>query len=425
MINELKKLLQEKQVSAYEITEVRSRSAQLFYVLNKLETNRYTENKDMTVVVYDDHDDKRGSSSFKVMASDDVSSLSQKIDNALMTAKKINNNHFELYHNTDKKLKKIPSLSSGDLGDIATRCMDAIVKADHFDDVWINSVEIFVTSSSTRFINSLGIDESYDKTTLEIELIPTSKNANGEEYELYFDTTLIDDDPEYITKTIEEVLKQAIDRAKAVPYDASKMQPEYAVIDGEMMLAALDGILGELSYLKVLSSGNHYKKGDQVTPYDLDITMKAAIQKAANSRPFDENGVILDEAVIIKNGVVENYWGPINYGQYIGESVPTGRYTAYELNVPVSQRTSELSCPYIELVRFSSPQFDASTGYFGGEVRLALYHDKDGKVIPVTGLSLSGNLYEAIRTCLYSSKDQTHEKYRGPQAIYLKDFKLH
>ncbi len=425
MIKELKRLLKEKQVSAYEILETRSRSAQLFYVLNKLETNRHTENRDILVTVYDDHDGKRGSSSFKAMASDDATSLSSKIDNALLTAKKINNNHFDLYQKTAKKLKEVPSLKADDLGDIATRCMDAIVKADHFEDVWINSTEIFVTTTAIHFMNSLGIDESFDKTTLEIELIPTSKNAAGEEFELYFDTTLVDDDPEYIQKAIEDVLKQAIARAKAVSYDAEKMKPEYALIDGEMMLAALDGLIGELNYFKVLSQSNHYKKGDQLTPYDLNLTLKAVIEKAADSRPFDENGVVLDEAAIVVDGHVKDYWGPINYGQYIGETNPSGRYGTYELKVAADKKIDKLSCPYIELLRFSSPQFDASTGYFGGEVRLALYHDDKGEVIPVTGLSLSGNLYEAIKTCAYSAQEITHQKYHGPKAIYLKDFKLH
>lgn len=95
MINKILKLLNDnKTISDYEINVTKTQAVQLFYVLNKLETNRYTNNSDISVTLYVDHDNFRGSCSFVVNAADDELSLTQKISEAITTAKSINNKYF-------------------------------------------------------------------------------------------------------------------------------------------------------------------------------------------------------------------------------------------------------------------------------------------------------------------------------------------
>ena len=82
-------LKEDKEISAYDIVTTKTVTSELFYVLNKLETDRHTENNDTTVYIYVDHDGYRGSSTFVVNAADDEDSLKQKILDAKATASTI------------------------------------------------------------------------------------------------------------------------------------------------------------------------------------------------------------------------------------------------------------------------------------------------------------------------------------------------
>ena len=76
--------------------------------------------------------------------------------------------------------------------------------------------------------------------------------------------------------------------------------------------------------------------------------------------------------------------------------------------------------PYIEIVTFSDFQMDILTGDFGGEIRLANYYDGE-KVIPLTGASLSANIFD-IHNDFYLSKEVVQkDNYIGPKALMYKN----
>ena len=59
---------------------------------------------------------------------------------------------------------------------------------------------------------------------------------------------------------------------------------------------------------------------------------------------------------------------------------------------------------------------DSFSGHFGGEIRLA-YLIEDGKITPVTGGSINGNLIEAQQNVRFSKERFTSANYEGPYAI--------
>ena len=63
---------------------------------------------------------------------------------------------------------------------------------------------------------------------------------------------------------------------------------------------------------------------------------------------------------------------------------------------------------------------DTFTGHFGGEIRLA-YLIENGKVTPVTGGSINGNLIEAQRNMLFSKDRFVSANYEGPYAVKFFD----
>ena len=63
---------------------------------------------------------------------------------------------------------------------------------------------------------------------------------------------------------------------------------------------------------------------------------------------------------------------------------------------------------------------DTFSGHFGGEIRLA-YLIEDGKVTPVTGGSINGNLIEAQRNMTFTKERFVSANYEGPYAVKFTD----
>ena len=109
--------------------------------------------------------------------------------------------------------------------------------------------------------------------------------------------------------------------------------------------------------------------------------------------------------------------GDQRFGTYLNMK-PTGVYNNAELE-PGSLSFEEMTNkPYIYCVSFSSPQLEEYSSYYGGEVRLGFYFD--GKnTYPVTGFSISGNLYEDIKRFRFSKEVDTYKSFRGPKYLWI------
>ena len=71
----------------------------------------------------------------------------------------------------------------------------------------------------------------------------------------------------------------------------------------------------------------------------------------------------------------------------------------------------------------SGLQVDSYNDYIGGEVRLAYYHDGE-KLIPVTGVSISGKLEDVLNKLRLSGTSTVHNGYMGPDKAILSDMKI-
>ena len=71
----------------------------------------------------------------------------------------------------------------------------------------------------------------------------------------------------------------------------------------------------------------------------------------------------------------------------------------------------------------SGLQGDFYSDYIGGEVRLAYYHDGE-KVIPVTGISISGRATEVLNSIRLSSEIAVQDGYTGPKQALIDCLKI-
>lgn len=401
-----------KKISDYELTSVNKESKELFYVLKHLEVNRAVNVTTQIVTVYVDSKDLKGSSTVVVTAADDQKSLSKKLNNAVKACKNAMNKYYPLPTN------QTPIKEDGkdiDLNEVANKIAQIIAKASDSDKGWINSAEIFVSKNTTEFISSKNIHHKSVAYDYAFELIPTYTNGI-EEIELYrfYDTNVTK--YEEIERKIKGILKKAQDRSNAKTLKEVKIDKNIKVlVKNDMITKIMGNFKDNLNYSSIYTRQSHYEIGSTISDSKFTMKLNSYVKGCSKSRSFDAHGIALKEKTIIKNGKAVSMWGDPRFGYYLNQKEITGDLPIIEVSGPSYDYEKE---KHIIIENFSSPQLEATTGYFGGEVRLARYFDGK-KYIPLTGFAISGNIYEAIKDAKFSKRKVTLPTYKGPKYLIL------
>ena len=177
----------------------------------------------------------------------------------------------------------------------------------------------------------------------------------------------------------------------------------------------------QLTYQSLFMKENHYSINDKVANNKFDLTMKGSISACSSSRKYDGHGVVLGSKNVIKDGVVKNIYGDIQFGYYLNQKNITGSYPVCELKAKGTSSYKKEKHLIIE--NFSAPQLDEDSGYFGGEVRLARYFDGK-KYIPLTGFSIAGNIYKDFEKVEFSKEIDSSESYLGPKYMIFSGIEI-
>lgn len=416
MENIIRILKEFPQITNYKIRETQKTSYETFFVHEKLETVRATSTTDKSVTIYCSHDGKLGNSVFAVYASTTEDELREKIALAIEKAELVNNETYELPKKESLTDDIYSNMSEYTPSELACQIAKACFEANSETNASVNALEIFINKIRLHVVNGNGLDKCQQKYTAMIEAIPTW--TEGESVELYerydFSDFNYDDVKEEIAKKMQEVKDR---------YYATKPQKNPAckvVLNAPELSSLFDTIAYELSYSAVYSHSNAFKKGDDLQNGDCDkllITLCGQIEGSHKNRLFDDDGVTLTPITIIENGIVVNYHGDNRFAQYLGEKV-TGALPCMQVNAGSLSEEDISKEPYFECLSMSGLQVDIYNDYIGGEVRLAYYYDGKKK-IPLTGVSISGKLSDALSTLRLSDKIVTYGGYRGPHKAVL------
>lgn len=422
----LKKLLGEnKEVSDYKINFVGTKSSELFFVDKKLETSRATDVCDILVTVYKDHDGKKGESAFSVYESMTEADLKEKIAAAVTRAKLVSNEPYDI---VDGKIaeREVPSnFSDYEPKELAALIAKAVQKADLLGNGAINALEIFVYKHETKVINSRGVDVAEIKYDAMIEAIPTW-NENGESVELYEAYRFTEFDEADIIAEINEKMREVRDRQHAAK-PAEKIEAD-VVLNMQEAGSLFSELAGDLNYASVYSHLNLHKIGDDLqnggdkTGDKITVTMKGEMKGSDYSAAFDSDGFELVDKTVIENGKVVGYYGMNRFASYLGEK-PTGNLRCVSVSGGTLTDGELEKTTYLECVSLSGLQLDLYNDYIGGEIRLAYLH-KDGKVIPLTGISMSGSLSGVLSSIRLSDKIKVRRNYGGPYKVLLKGMEI-
>jgi len=425
MFDKIKKVAAEnKDLAAWIVTGYRTEATELFYVLDKLETTRAKDVIEYQLTVYVDKDGKRGNATVSVYEYMDEEELKGVIKDALYNAEFALMPMFELTKPSDKPLMESESnLKGADFKKVAEDVAGAVFAANTFEDGYLAATEIFINKKTTTVVNSEGVNLSGVSYDGYIELIP-SWNKEDKEFETYHAIKFESLDLAAITEETRKELEYSRDRANAVALDKAGLPEGLNVIIAEEEVAQLFNYMTmDLEYSMEYQKSNMFKIGDCVNGPDpkgtlLNLTKCGYYKGCTNSRAFDVSGNVLTSKELVRDGKVVSKWGSNRFGQYLGIKEPTGGLPVTLVKEGDTSIEEMEKKPYLLCVKFSDMQVNAFTRYIGGEVRLAYYFDGK-KVTPVTGFAVSGNLFEACGTMVYSKETTTKPNYHGPKYVLI------
>ena len=411
------------QVSDYKINLSAKESYECFYVKGKLETVRCTDVCDKVVTVYVDHDGFKGDSQFFVYPSTTEEELNHLIETAAQKASLLNNQMYALPENETGDFAVESNFSAYSLRQLADQIADAVFAANTVENADLNSVEVFVNRRTDTVTNSRGIHKTQIRYDAMVEAIPTY-NGEKESVELYQQYNFSAFCAETVKKEIAEKLQEVTARAKAVKPD---FPMDCKVILNKQELGQLFGNISyDLHYASVYSHSNLFHKGDEIqqSPVGdkITITMAGSLPGSPRSACFDSDGMTLKAERIVEDGKAVAYYGDNRFGQYLNER-PTGNLRCMQVEPGSACPKCLTQAPYLEVLSMSGLQVDIFNDYIGGEIRLAYYCDGE-KIIPVTGISITGSLKQVLSSIRLSSVSTVCDGYCGPEKAILQNMKI-
>ncbi len=425
MLDQIKKLLTEqKDITGYKICETRVQSNELFFVKKNVDMDRAKDVLHYKVHVYIDFEENgkkfTGSSSTFLHPTMTEEEMKKAIAEAAFAARYVKNPYYPLVK-PRTSYETLPE--SKFAGESIPYWMNEIAKAVYKNDVYdkggINSCEIFLEKVETRVINSEGVDVSAVTYKGMVEFITTWKEE-GEEIELYRCINCSDFDAELLASEVENMITICREKAIAQPTPTLKTFP---------VIFTRNAVKELFSYYTFMSKANSvynqystWKIGDQLQGENVKgdlvtITLDPLINNSTSSASFDEDGFSLAPVRIIEKGALKQYLADARYGYYL--NVETTGSIGNMVVEGGSRTAKELQAePHLMAAAFSDFSMDEVTGDFGGEIRLAWYYDGE-RTIPVTGGSITGNIYELQQEFYLSKELQKDNDFEGPLMVKI------
>ena len=418
MIEKIKSALAELNVQRWRINEVKEESAELFFVKHALDTRRIKDTHKCVVTVYreGEKDGKKlvGDTGANINPSMSYDEVKKEIQDAYFAAQFAMNPYYAAPEKVvSDTVTKHNELATAPLAESAGKMAAAIFSADVSEHAYINSTEVFCHKLYCRILTSEGTDVSFTDATCKGDYVVQCKTPDDVELINQFEYDDVNVDA--LRQGVKEYLYFVYDRACA---QKTLKSGKYDVILSGKNLAEVLSYYTEKSAADMIYPGySSWKKGDgvqgDVKGDALDLTVVA-------TRPFSGDGIRMNDLTVIEDGKLKAIHGSTPFCRYLGIQ-PTGTFDKTKCDNQGSVSFDDMKkTPCLWAVAFSDFQMDTFSGHFGGEIRLA-YLIEDGKITPVTGGSINGNLIEAQRNMTFTKERFVSANYEGPYAVKFTD----
>lgn len=412
------------------------RGVQIYLVGNQVENARQIERESYEVELFNDHladgEPSRGAAKVPVSRAD-LDRLPEVLETATTMASLVNNPPWSLpgAHDMPEVELADDSLTSVDGALAAAReaadRIRALAANEAASDVRLSAAELFVTTIEEELRNSRGLTGTSVATHLLLEITLLARHE-GEEAEYFRQAQARRMADLRIDETVTEGSRMARDKLRAV---APQTRVGPVVVSGEALVQMFGGtaVSDTSALLTQASAATAYTKisrlevgrpvwGDREPSGDLiSVRSNARLPFGVASYRFDADGVAAEDLLVVEDGILRARPATQRYAQYIG--VPaSGRPGMAQVAAGATPMADLLEGdgPVYHVLAFSAPNVDDLTADFGMEIRIGYERGPNG-VQPLTGGSVTGNLFEALADVRLSSETRVSTSYAGPIAM--------
>ncbi|MBN2300834.1 MAG: hypothetical protein JXC31_06595, partial [Acholeplasmataceae bacterium] len=234
-----------------------------------------------------------------------------------------------------------------------------------------------------------------------------------------------DFDPAWIKSVIKNELYLASLRANAIPLPNIKDVP--VILTGSAVGEFFDYYAAHVSAAMIYQQISTSKVGDLIQGNDvtgdrITLSVTPHLKNSIYSATYDQEGILLKETLLIKEGKVNALYARKRYADYL-KIKPTGEVGNMIVKGGSRTESELLKDPHLLIHKFSNFQMNVLTGDFGGELRLGVYFDGK-KHTPVTLGSVSGTVLKSQKEMYLSKEVVQDEKYLVPKIVKLSEVSI-
>lgn len=402
-LEQLLRILKSSGADAWEVADINEWGWEFYFIRHKLDQHRTKAVDSFSVKVYRKLDDGQflGSASAAVAPDASEEEMKRIVDGLYRDASYVKNPFYTLNKPAGETAEEsVPTDMKAVCGDFL-RAMQSVPETETED---LNSYEIFVSEIRRRFLNSEGVDVTSVYPSSMVEAVVNARK-DGHEIELYRLFHSGTCSREQLTQDLTEALTYG--RDKLVTSPTPSLGRADVVFSTDPARELYSYFIDRLSAGMVFRGMSDWKIGDVVAPENMMVEAVKALPNSSKNTPWDAEGAPIRDLTLIDHGKAAAYWGSRQFSQYLGLessfsasnfSVSGGTESAADL------RTGD----YLEVVEFSDFQTDPITGDIAGEIRLGYLH-QGGKVTPVSGGSVSGNVKELLDGFRFSEETRQYD----------------
>lgn len=419
MTDKIIEILKASSADGFEVTDTTTLAYEFYFIKHKLDQNRVRDVEHIDVKVFKKLDDGKmlGSASGEIYPTLSEDEIKAEINKLVDRAENVRNPFYELNKPVDFDIPKGENI---DVSKIAENFVSAMKEIPETDTEYINSYEIFAEKNIRHFINSEGIDITFEYPSSMVEVVVNAKDKEHE-IELYRMYNAGTCDKENLKKDVSEVLQFGKDKLIAKPTPkVSKMAVLFPTSDAVQIYSWFAEkcnagfIYSKYSDWEIGKDIAPKAKGDKVTLNTLRY-----LPNSSKNFDVDEEGAPIKDMTIIDANVPKTFFGGRRFRYYLGIE---DSYLAYNFDVTGGSKTSEeiREGKYLEIVEFSDFAVDSISGDIAGEIRLGYYHDGD-TVTPVSGGSISGNMANFVNEMYMTKEKRQYDRFNIPAVTRLEN----
>lgn len=427
----------------------RSRGVQIYLAGDALESVRHVSREAYEVEVFNDHPAPPGAGGGSAVARGgatiplarvDLDRLPSILDDAVTMARLINNPPWSLAGPAPMPDVSLADPRLADAADATSAGLEAaeqireLAEGARASGVRLSGAELFLTYYEQELVNSRGAEASSTSTRVLMEITLLARGADDEtEYFRQAESRRLADLD--LANTVRVGAQLARDKLSAA---APRTRQGPVVISGEALNQMMSGQVAgaPTAYMFHASARTAYEHlsrfelgrsvyGEQQPTGDL-VTLRANAKRpfGVGSYRWDSDGIPAQDLLVVEDGILRARPATLRYAQYLG--VPaTGRPGVVEMAVGATPRAELLDGeqPILEVLDFSAPNVEAISGDFGMEIRIGYETSRDGRR-PITGGSVTGNLFEAMAAARLSSESQAFAEFAGPASIRFESLQV-